>query len=394
MKINKKLFWIYALNSSVYFLQGIGGIAGVPLSYYLKETLKMSPSLIMYIGAFTSLAWMVKPLIGFAIDNLGLKRKTWILSAILIDILTALFIGFWTLPIGFLVTVLMLSNWNTCFRDVAVDGIMVCEGKKNKLTDKIQSVQWIAITIAGMISTLLGSYLAEKNISYQIGFLLLIPFYFIGMFGAIKYNEEKTYTKKENFKNALIKYKVLFQNKTFLWVCLFLFLYKYSPSFGTPLWFIERDTFHWSKMFIGIIGLIGSIFSIIGMMLFYKFSNRIKNLKKWLYYSVFIGGISALVYLYFTPTTDIIYGIIFSLIGMFVHLLIMTFMAKNCIEGLESSSFAMLCSVSNLAGTASAISGAFLFPKIGLTFLIIISSLTSFLCLPLISKLNMGNKND
>ena len=387
MKINKKIFWIYALNSSVYFLQGIGGIAGVPLSYYLKETLKMSPSTLMYIGAFTSLAWLVKPLIGFAIDNFGFKRKTWILSAVLIDILTAIFIGFWTLPIGFLVTILMLSNWNTAFRDVAVDGIMVCEGKKNKLTDKIQSVQWIAITIAGMISTLLGSFLAEKNISYQIGFLLLIPFYFIGIIGAYKYTEEKIYTQRESFKNAINKYKVLFQNKTFLWVCLFLFLYKYSPSFGTPLWYIERDVFHWNKMFIGFMGLIGSVCSIIGMTLFYKFSNRIKNLKKWLYCTVFIGGFSSLVYLYFTPVTDIVYGIIFSLIGMFIHLLIMTFMANNCIEGLESSSFAMLCSVSNLAGTASAISGAWLLPIIGLKWLIIISAGTSFWCLLFIKKI-------
>lgn len=390
MKISKKLFWIYALNSSVYFLQGIGGIAGVPLSYYLKETLKMSPSALMYIGAFTSLAWLVKPAIGFAIDNFGFKRKTWILSAILIDILSALFIGFWTLPIGFLVTVLMLSNWNTAFRDVAVDGIMVCEGKKNKLTEKIQSVQWIAITVAGMISALLGSFLAEKNISYHIGFLLLIPFYFIGIIGAYKYTEEKTCTQREKFKTALNKYKVLFQNKTFLWVCLFLFLYKYSPSFGMPLWYIERDIFGWSKMFIGIVGLIGSIFSIIGMILFYKFSSKIKNLKKWLFYSVFVGGFSALAYLYFTSVTDIIYGIIFSLIGMFIHLLIMTFMANNCIEGLESSSFAMLCSVSNLAGTASAISGAWLYPLVGLKWLIILSATTSFLCLPLISKLKIG----
>ena len=159
--INKKLFWIYALNSSVYFLQGITGIAGGPLSYYLKETLHLSPSMLMYISSAISLAWMVKPLVGFLIDRVGWSRKTWIAIALISDILFATLLGLWALPLFFLVTALMLANWNTCFRDVAVDGIMVVEGQKNNACGKIQSIQWISVTVAGIISTLLGAWLAE-----------------------------------------------------------------------------------------------------------------------------------------------------------------------------------------------------------------------------------------
>ena len=135
--MKKNLFLIFALNSSIYFLQGIGGIASTPLSYYLKETLHYSPSILMFIGAFTSLAWILKPLIGMTIDGTKLQRRTWILLAIGIDILFASLIGIFTLPISLLVTVLMFSNWNTAFRDVSVDGIMVVEGKKFEITGKI-----------------------------------------------------------------------------------------------------------------------------------------------------------------------------------------------------------------------------------------------------------------
>jgi hypothetical protein len=65
----------------------------------------------------------------------------------------------------------------------------------------------------------------------------------------------------------------------------------------------------------------------------------------------------------------------------------MDFMARNTTAGLEATSFAFLCSVSNLAMVASNLSGAFLLPLVGLKWLIILSALTSFLCLPLIKRI-------
>jgi hypothetical protein len=65
----------------------------------------------------------------------------------------------------------------------------------------------------------------------------------------------------------------------------------------------------------------------------------------------------------------------------------MDFMARNTIPGLEATSFALLCSISNLALVSSNLSGAWLLPVLGLKWLIVISALTSFLCLPLIKKI-------
>jgi hypothetical protein len=68
----------------------------------------------------------------------------------------------------------------------------------------------------------------------------------------------------------------------------------------------------------------------------------------------------------------------------------MDWMAKSSIKGLEATTFALLCGINNLAaGTASSLSGAYLYPKIGLQWLIIASALTSFACLPLIKKLEI-----
>jgi MFS family permease len=145
--------------------------------------------------------------------------------------------------------------------------------------------------------------------------------------------------------------------------------------------------FKWSKVWIGALGTIGTVFGIIGSLLYYRFSTRI-DLKRWIFWSVFLGAITSLSYLYYTPVTAVIYDVVYNFIGMFIFIMVMDFMARSSVKGLEATSFALLCSFSNLALTASNLSGAMLLPKLGLKWLIVISSLTSFLCLPLIKKID------
>jgi Na+/melibiose symporter-like transporter len=191
---------------------------------------------------------------------------------------------------------------------------------------------------------------------------------------------------KPTFAETIKSYKSVFANKQFLFICLFLFLYQYSPSFGTPLFYVERDSFKWSRMFFGILDSICAAVSISGIIFYFKFSKKL-DMKKWITSFVFIGACTALAYLYFTPVSAIIYSIVFSIMGMLISLIVLDFMAQSSIKGKEAVSFAVLCSVTNLAGTCSTLSGAWLFPRIGLAPLILISSITSFMCLPLIPRI-------
>jgi len=380
---NKKLFWIFSLSSAVYFTQGIEGLPSQGILYYFKEQLHFSPQKIMVISSITTFAWLVKPFIGYLIDNV-FNKKVWIFISLALDVLLVLFLGLLSLPIALLVGLMLFNSANAAFRDVAVDGIMCMEGKRYGATGKIQSVQWISISVAGLLTGIGGGYVAERW-SYKAAFLMLIPVYIAVALIAYLYREVDEARIKGSF--ALITdLKKIFADKRMLIVGLFIFLYKYSPSFGTPLFFIQRDTFKWGKVWIGALATISTIFGIIGSILYYKFSQRI-NIKKWLFYSVLLGAVTTLSYLYYTPVTAVAYDVVYSLLGMFIFIMVMDFMARNSVAGLEATSFALLCSISNLALMASNLSGAFLLPAIGLKWLIVLSALTSFLCLPLIKKI-------
>ena len=390
--MNKNLKYVFMLSAITYFLQGIEGITGQPMFVYFKKVLCLSPSTIMYIGSITGIAWLLKIVWGYLIDNY-LTKKTWYFIALGISSLLAFTLGIYGFMLSTLIAIITLTSTASAFRDVAVDGIMCIEGKKANLCGNIQAVQWISITIASILVGLIGGWLATTA-NYKLGFLILIPIYIMSGIITFKYQEPVKEKSTDTCLVTLKKYSVLWKNKSFLIACLFMFLYCYAPSFGTPLAFIQRDSFHWSERFIGILGAIISVCEIIGAVLYYKFSKKI-NVRKWLIFSVFFGALTTMCYLYYTNVSAIIYGILFAIIGMTIHLILMDFTARTSLGGLEASSFAMLCGIHNLAGTASSLSGAYLFPIIGLKPLIIIASLTSFLCLPLIKHLKLeGTTNE
>jgi predicted MFS family arabinose efflux permease len=341
------------------------------------------------------------------IDNY-LTKKKWIIISLIGSLSICLFLGLTNLLI-LPILILMMSTMSltTAVRDVSNDGIMCVEGKESNSCDKIQTVQWTAITIASIFVALGGGYIAD-HFNYKTAYLCLIPIYLIIIGIILKYKAKDKISnceecvepeigcqvcetnKKLTILESIYSYKELFTNKQFLLGAAFLFVYNFAPGFGTPLMFIQRDIFHWSGTFMGMISAISSGLGIVGAILYFKYSKKI-NIKKCLFYSVFFVGITNICYLYFTPVTAILYVCIFSVLGMFIFLNLMSFMAKSTLSGKEATSFALLCSVNNLAGTASTLVGAWLYPLLGLKTIIILASLSAFLSLPILRKLEIKN---
>lgn len=375
-----QLKWMLLVSASAYFLQGIEGLPGQAFLVYMKNVLKLDASQVMWIASIITLAWVIKPIFAFFIDKFSIPKKTWIIGASLVGVLICFLLSLGHLPLVLVIGLMMLLSTTAAIRDISVDGVMCVEGKRTKWTGKIQAIQWISITLAGIVVGLVGGEVAHQ-FSYGVGYLALIPLLVLCVLPALFMKTPKRNDKKPSWK----KYLKLLTDKKFVLLCIFLFLYKFSPSFGTPLAYMQRDVFNWSERFIGQLSAIVSVMEIIGAIIYFKYCRKL-DIGKWLYASVFLGGVTTLAYLFYTPYTALVYGILFAVIGMFVHLITMDFMARNSIKGMETTSFALLCSVSNLASTASSMSGAFLLPKLGLPTLIIVSSLASFSCLFLIRK--------
>jgi MFS family permease len=186
-------------------------------------------------------------------------------------------------------------------------------------------------------------------------------------------------SKHTNIKEFFLK----LNNRQLILSTIFLFLFWFSPSIGTPLMDKMRSDLHFSKIWIGWLGTIGSTFEILGAVLYFRYGKRI-DVKKWLYYSVVLNALSTFAYLWLTPHSILIYSVVFSVSGQFTHLLMLGMMAYVCPVGTEATTFALLTAIVNFSSFCSTLAGAKLFALFGYNGLVIASGLTTFLCLPFI----------
>ncbi len=381
--------YLYILSALIYFNQGIGGLASQPLYYYLRETLGISVATIMWLGSITHIPWLVKPLWGYLNDSFSLwgrRRTSYIILSSILSSIALLCLGFSPfVSITFLVTFLLLESLGGAIKDVAIDGLAVEEGKRSGTTGQQQSVQWGALFAAQILTGIAGGYIAE-HYSYRFAYLVIAVFPILIGYFAFKYPEIKTDVKQpvldiKSWGKALLR-------RDFLLSALFMFCLWFSPSVGTPILNKMREDLHLSKIWIGWLSTIGAICSLVGALLYFKFSKGI-NLKKWLIYSVLLSAISTFAYLYLTSTTVVIYSVLFGISGAFIQLIMMDFCARTCPEGTEATTFALLCSILNLGSFCSNLAGAALFNHLGYNGLIIVSGVFTLLCLVVVPFLKI-----
>lgn len=389
MKQKFKYLIIFAL---VYFFSpnGLSSLPNLTLNFLLKETLKLTATQLAYFSAITILGWAIKPLWGLISDLIpifGSKRKNYL-------VLTSLLAGFCWLILSLtqnysvllLLIILTISSFAYAFQDVVTDALMIEIGKKEKRLATFQSIQWLAVSIAQVITGFAGGLAAEKlraQTTFGIAILFPLTVTLIALV-LLKKSEEEPVLRfkefKENFKTAVI-------TKEFLLANLFLFLWRFSPSFGAPMFYYQIDVLNFSKIFLGTLASLGAVGSVLGAISFNYLTKFIK-FKKLLFWSVLLGGLLtfwSLIFLtdfikqnlYLAKILAIIDSLFLGALGMIFFLTMLTFAAQKTDPKLAGSVFAFITSIINIGLMASETLGGWLFAKIGLAPLIIVSGITS-----------------
>lgn len=389
--------FLYLLAALGHFSQGIQSLAAQPLYYYLRETKNLSVSQIMLLGSLVNIPWLIKPLYGFASDLwplAGYKRKSYIFLSAIISCVMALVVGLTpVVSLSLLIGFLLIYSVGQAGDNVGTNGLVIEQGTKDGTVGKIQSIQWASIGVASVICGVVGGWISE-HFDYHLAYIIIA--FFPASIAILSFwlKEEKV-SKHTNLelvsKHTIKDFFIKLKNKQLILSAIFLFLFWFSPSFGTPLMDKMRGTLHFSKIWIGTLDTIGSAFGIVGALLYFKFNKSI-DVKRWLYYSVLLNAVSTFAYLYLTPHTIVIYSVVFSVTSQYTHLLLLGMMAYLCPIGTEATTFALLTAIVNFGAFCSNLAGAKLFALFGYNGLVIVSGVTTFLCLPFIPFLQVKNK--
>ena len=377
----------------IYFNQGFYDLSSQIIYYLTRETWGLSATLIGLIGFITSLAWYIKILWGFLIDKFA-SKKGQIRNLLYINYISLLLLysyiiiyglNFWSL----LITLTLINCFIGC-NDVANDSVMVKYEQKYKLQGKLQSVQWISLGIAGLITSLLGAYIADKftsELGIRISYLIvsIVPIITL-LYLRFKWQEPIVSKKKKESFKSILKY---FKNKQFLLSLLFIACFQLSPSFGTALMIKAREVLYVDKMFLGYLGATGTVLGILGYLLYYwKFYNY--NLKKLLYFTVIFSAITNLFYLYIPNQWYLLgYNIAFGIFSGITFMSILAFFAIIIPKGSEGLIYACVTALSNLCVKGGSLFGGIIYDNLGYNWNVIISSILTFVCIFFISYLKI-----
>ncbi len=401
----KKSVWLplAIVFASVYFfsMNGLGALPGLAINFLLKDRAGLTPTQLAYFQAVTLIAWVVKPLWGMISDLFpifGSRRKSYLILTSLCAAVGWLILAFLpdpavAAPLLLLMTLIYMAY---AFQDVVSDGLMVETGQPLNMTGQFQSIQWAAVYTAMIITSFAGGLVAElaqKDVlSYRSIFGMTAVFPILTAVIVFFLVQEPSQAHLE--RAAELGLRDIFRHRGIWILAAFLFLWNFSPSFGAPFFYYAVDTLKFTASFLGILQAVTSAGALLGSVLYGLVFARFP-VRKFLLIAVLVGVFSTLSYfIYFVPWLIAHSAVFKSLVLMMnfflgvasavIFLALLNLAARTSPQYAGGTVFALLMSFYNLGQMGSSALGGFLFSRIGLEPLILLSAAFSLLVLFLI----------
>ena len=398
---------------TVYFVQGILGLARLAVSFFLKDEIGLNPAEVAALTGISSIPWIIKPLFGFLSDGvpiLGYRRRPYLILSGFLGTLAWLALAFLvTTPTTATVAILMTSL-SVAISDVIVDSLIVARAREESLgqAGSLQSLCWGVSAIGGLITAYLSGWLLEY---FSISTIFEITATFPLLVSAVAWliAEEKINLKDQEVfapvSNQVQQLWGALKRKSIWLPTLFLFVWQATPNAESAFFFFTTNELGFEPEFLGRIRLVTSLASLVGIFVFQQYLKEVP-FRKILAWTTVIASVLGMTTLLLVTHVNRDLGIsdrVFSLgdsliltvMGQITWMPVLVLSARLCPKGVEATLFALLMSVWNLSGLLSNELGALLTSALGITetnfdrlwLLVIITNLSTLLPLPFLGWL-------
>jgi MFS family permease len=373
------------LFAIVYFAQGMYGLPDQTITIIFKDhSLKADQVANFFLLA--SIPWFIKPVYGLLSDFVplfGRRRRSYLLLASSTTLLFGLIAGLSTdLPYWRLALLYTGMGLGLAFTDVLADALMVETGKPRGLTGAFQSVQWAAITCASILVGVLGGWFAEHR-DLHAAFIVAAGFPLaILLLTALFVHEDPVRFDRNALRETWVAVRAGLGERSVWLVAAFILLFNFSPSFGPAFLFYETDVLGFSQQFIGVLGSVNAVASVVGALVYAPLSRKMA-LRRLINIAIALSVATTLAYLLYRGRySALLIQLVWGSTGMITQLAILDLAAKACPKRVEATFFALLMSIFNLGAQASQNVGAHLYTVLGegapaYTQLVLISALAT-----------------
>ena len=405
---------------TIYFVQGILGLARLAVSFFLKDDLGLTPAEVAALTGITALPWIIKPLFGFMSDGLpifGYRRRPYLILSGFLG--TASWLALATLVDNAIAAtvVILLTSLSVAVSDVIVDSLIVERARQESLSQSgsLQSLSWGASALGGLLTAYFSGLLLQHLSSNQV-FEITATFPLIVSGVAWLIAEEKINSENQDSEavDAPVKGQIkelwgaLRQKQIWLPIA-FLFVWQATPTADSAFFFFSTNELGFEPEFLGRVRLVTSFASLAGIFLFQTYLKTVP-FRKILGWSTVIAAVLGMTTLILVTHYNRVLGIddrwfslgdslILTVVGQITWMPVLVLSARLCPKGVEATLFALLMSIWNLSGLLSHELGALLTSWLGVTetnfdrlwLLVIITNLSTLLPLPFLGWLPTGD---
>ncbi len=392
---------------TVYFVQGVLGLARLAVSFFLKDELGLGPAQMAALLGVSAFPWVIKPLFGFLSDGIplfGYRRRSYlVLSGILGSLswlaLSSIVHSTWAATIC-----IVTSSLSVAVSDVIVDSVVVerARGESIEKTGSLQSISWAVSALGGLLTAYLSGWLLEQygaKVIFAITaiFPLLVCFVSV-LIAEDMVKQQATFLPKEQISQIWSTFK----QKRILLPTLFLVIWQATPSAESAFFYFFTNELGFGPEILGRVRLVSSLAALIGIWIYQKFLKSLpfRVILGWSIVISFLLGMTTLLLVthanrmlgindYWFSLGD---SLILTVMGQIAFMPILVLSARLCPSGIEATFFALLMSIWNLSGLLSGEGGALLTHWLGVSehnfdrlwLLVLITNLSTLLPLPLI----------
>ncbi len=400
---------------TVYFVQGILGLARLAVSFFLKDELRLGPAQVSALFGIVALPWIVKPLFGFISDGLpifGYRRRPYLIASGILG--TISWVSLATIvhnPISATVAI-ALGSLSVAVSDVIVDSLVVerARGESQAKAGSLQSLCWSASSLGGLITAYFSGLLLEHFTTRTV-FWITASFPLI--VSGVAWLIADTPISEDNQRNdKLINVKQQFKQlrqavtQKAIWLpTAFIFIWQGTPTADAAFFFFTTNELHFEPEFLGRVNLITSLAGLAGVWIFQRFLKTVpfRIIFGW---STVLSAVLGMTMLLLVTHANRSLGIddrwfslgdslVLTVMGRIAFMPVLVLAARLCPPGVEATFFALLMSVHNLSGLLSYELGAGLMHLMGITesnfdnlpLLVIITNVSTLLPLPFLNWL-------
>ncbi len=359
-------------------------IVDLPLSFLLKDHMRMTPEQIAAFQTIGKSPSYIKPILGIlsdAIPLFGTRRYHYLLLSLFLG--GSLYVALAYVP---KVWGVLLPTYFVLFAclnltSTVLGGVMVDIGKRFHATGRLSAQRHGINQFVQVVSGPLGGWLANLPFAITGWICAALHFILIPFYGTQMREPRKAVRDDELLQRVGGQFGALYRSRT-LWAAAgLIILVVAAPGFKTPLLFYQTDELGFDKQFIGNLGVVKSLAGMAAAVVYGLFCRRL-TLRQILSYSIIFHAVMTLWYLaYSSRTAALIIEGVEAATMVWALLPLYDLAARATPKGSEALGYSVMMSVWNFTIQLSDLAGAALTTRLGLHFhsLVWINAITTLL---------------